>query len=545
MSIKARLLYSTLGFSLIIALMFLFTWLATSSQKDDGLVINLAGRQRMLLQKMTKEAVALAHFRQGGKGGALTEKLRRGEEVFDSTLNALRDSGSAPLSLAADANTRQLPKATEPAYGQLKKLTELWIEYRQKLDSLIEGKSGSDEDVKWFLENSDAIVAETDKAVVMLQQQSEATVTRLLLEQAVALGLAVALGVLVMMTLRSIILRLQSMKDFANKFGEGDLTVLSGVGGEDELASIGKALDSMAAKLRRMFEDVTSQSRELDSSSYRLSEISTTVASGTEDMSQLAHTVAAASEEMSSNMNSVAAAMEQTSTNISMVAAASEEMSSNVLEISRNTDETKKLSQHATEDSRRVAEEVGALGTSAKEIGKVTEAIADISEQTKLLALNATIEAARAGEAGKGFAVVADEIRSLAQQTAKATAEIGEKITSIQTTTQKAVISIRQISGDVGNIDSHLAIVAHAMGEQARATQDIAQNVSEASKGVHEVNRTVAECTLVTREIAKDISMMDASLREMSAKGREVETNSKHMKQLGSTLKGAMDNFKI
>jgi methyl-accepting chemotaxis protein len=228
-----------------------------------------------------------------------------------------------------------------------------------------------------------------------------------------------------------------------------------------------------------------------------------------------------------------------------MVAAASEEMSSNVLEISRNTDQTKILSQTAVEDGNRVRSEVEALGVSAREIGKVTDTIEEISEQTKLLALNATIEAARAGEAGKGFAVVASEIKSLAQQTAQATAEIGDRIRAIQSTTQNAVEAIQKITSDVGNIDNHILTVAAAMGEQARTTQDIARNVAEASKGVQEVNRTVSECSFVTKEIAKDIAMMDNGLKEMAHQGRDVEQNASVLKSLGGDMAESVRNFKI
>ena len=547
MSIKGRLILSTAGFSAIIAMMFLFTWLATTSQKDDGLVINLAGRQRMLLQKMTKEAAAFAisKSQSGGADQALSAKARRSEVVFDTTLNALRDSGEAPLALTPDAATRHVGKADEPAYSQLVKVTELWRQYQPRLEAVINDKGGSGEDLKWLIANSDSIVGEMDKAVVMLQEMSEATVTKLLVEQAVSLALAVVIALMVLLMTRSIILRLLAVRTFAEKFGAGDLTALSGISGSDELANIGADLDAMAVKLRKMFAELKDRAYLLNSSSGQLTHISSTMANETDRMSGLSTTVAAASEEMSANMNSVAAAMEEASTNVAMVAAASEEMSSNVQEISRNTDETKRLSQSAVEDARRVCEEVDALGNSAMEIGKVTEAIAEISEQTKLLALNATIEAARAGEAGKGFAVVASEIKSLAQQTAKATAEIGDKISSIQGTTRTAVGAIQKIASDVGNIDSHIYTVALAMGEQARTTQDIAQNVSEAAKGIQEVNRTVVECSMVTREITKDIAMMDNGLKDMSRQGKEVETNATTLNSLGSQMHESVQTFKI
>ena len=133
------------------------------------------------------------------------------------------------------------------------------------------------------------------------------------------------------------------------------------------------------------------------------------------------------------------------------VASATEEMASSVNEISRQVQESARMASDAVDQAARTNDRVGELSKAASRIGDVIELINNIAGQTNLLALNATIEAARAGESGRGFAVVASEVKALAEQTAKATGEIGQQITGIQAATQELVGAIQEISGTIGS----------------------------------------------------------------------------------------------
>lgn len=260
---------------------------------------------------------------------------------------------------------------------------------------------------------------------------------------------------------------------------------------------------------------------------------------------QMIQTVAAAAEEMSVNMDSVAAATEETSVNVNMVASAAEEMSATISEISSNTEKTSTITNTAVTQSQKASAQIHELGGAALEIGKVTESINDISEQTNLLALNATIEAARAGEAGKGFAVVANEIKELAKQTSEATDEIKEKLEKIQNASKDAIADITEITGVIGEVSEMVSIVAVTVEEQASATQEIADNVSQASLGIQEVNENVTQASTVTGEVASDIAEVEQAAQKLNRNSKAVSGNVHSLKELSGKLSTIVSQFKV
>ena len=151
------------------------------------------------------------------------------------------------------------------------------------------------------------------------------------------------------------------------------------------------------------------------------------------------------------------------------------------------------MASDAVDQARRTNERVGELSKAATRIGDVVELINTIAGQTNLLALNATIEAARAGEAGRGFAVVASEVKALAEQTAKATGEIGQQIGSIQAATQESVGAIREISGTIEKLSEISSAIAAAVEEQGAATQEISRNIQQAAIGTQQVSANISE----------------------------------------------------
>lgn len=214
-----------------------------------------------------------------------------------------------------------------------------------------------------------------------------------------------------------------------------------------------------------------------------------------------------------SDVNSAASASIQTSTNVQTVAAAAEELVASVQEISRRVGEASSIANQAAKQGEQATAVVEGLQDTTGQIGKVVELINSIAAQTNLLALNATIEAARAGEAGKGFAVVAQEVKALASQTAKATAEIGHQITSVQAGTTRVVDAIRSIAAIIGTIEGVSQSIAAAVEEQGAVTQEISSNMQTAAMGVSEISenmnriatsaKAVSEATVKVKEASQ------------------------------------------
>ncbi|MEH6478271.1 MAG: methyl-accepting chemotaxis protein, partial [Sneathiella sp.] len=229
----------------------------------------------------------------------------------------------------------------------------------------------------------------------------------------------------------------------------------------------------------------------------------------------LAHTAGEAREQSTS----VASASEQASGKVQAVAAAAEELSASITEITRQVTNSSKMTSDAVRIAKDSHTAVQGLVTAAREIGDVVNLITDIAEQTNLLALNATIEAARAGDAGKGFAVVASEVKNLANQTARATEEIGGRISDIQKSTESAAESIEGIGDIVGKVDAIAADIADAMDQQSAATQEIARNVEQAVASTGEVTSSisiVASATTKTGHVAEEMSDVAKSLMDQS-----------------------------
>jgi len=311
----------------------------------------------------------------------------------------------------------------------------------------------------------------------------------------------------------------------------------------DEVGLLSKAMQTLSVTLRQLLSELGSNIQLLSSTSAGLSANASQMSHESRDASATSHSAAASAEQMRNNVGSVAARMEQTAANLVSVASHTGQMTATIGEIAANSERARRITEDATHQSARINEQMNQLGDAAREIGKVTETITEISSQTNLLALNATIEAARAGSAGKGFAVVANEIKELAQQTAKATEDIKARIESVQSFTRLGITEIETVSKVIHDISEIVSTIAAAIEEQATVTRDIARNIDDASRGVKDANGRVLEASEAMRHISGEIVVVDHAAGKIAQGSEQVRLSVTDLSRVAEQLQAIMSRF--
>jgi methyl-accepting chemotaxis protein len=320
-------------------------------------------------------------------------------------------------------------------------------------------------------------IARADAALIE-GKEFDATVvsTRTSLIWTIALALALAIF-LALWVARMIVTPLRRVSVVLDAVAEGDLSKDPDVEQRDEVGHMARSLRRAIATVRATITDLAAHSQNLNTAAGALAATSRDSAASAEAGARQASSVADSAATMS--------------TNIQTVAAGAEQMGASIREISHSATQAAGVAARAVDVTASTTTVMAKLGESSTEIGNVIKVITSIAEQTNLLALNATIEAARAGEMGKGFAVVASEVKDLAQETARATEDIGQRVAAIQADTGGAVTAIGEISEIIGRISEFQTTIASAVEEQTVTTNEMSRNVTEAADAGGRVADTI------------------------------------------------------
>ena len=386
----------------------------------------------------------------------------------------------------------------------------------------------------------DGVRKETDAATAQAHQEiSWATLIML------ALGAATLIGSVLFVWLyvgRSILRRIRALQSSMKVLSSGDLdSEIYRSGQSDEIAEMSESLHvfresmiSARALSADQDKDNIVKAERASRMEARIAEFESTVRGALDSLAMSANSMQATAQSMSATadqssalVSAVASAAEETSVNVQTVSSGTEELSSSIAEIGRQVVTSAEIARKAVDEAGTTDATMQGLADNAARISVVVDLIQTIASQTNLLALNATIEAARAGDAGRGFAVVASEVKSLANQTAKATDEIRQQIVNMQTVTNSAVGAIRNISTTITEINEVTGAIAAAVEEQGAATREIARNIQHAAGGTSEVSSNIVGVSNASQEAGaaagEVLSASDALRREADVLRAEID----------------------
>lgn len=543
MSIKKKGAFLFLGFFFLGLFNFVSSMYFLNLQKRDAVLVNNAGRQRALSQKMTKNVLYIVN---GDTSDKTRQDLEKDINLFDKTLLAF-----------INGDTKEgLPRATDDAL--LKALVTLrdgkWNQFKNTIIEIKNTGKSTPTKLVELQNNNMEVFNQADQITKIYEKLAEKKVNYLKYFQMSIILLNMVLMVVAWYVLKRISDSIDMVVTVAQKVGVGDLSAEKiNVKTKDETFILAETFNQMVDKLKNMVYQINSTSQSVAATSQELSVKAEETTKATQQVAQTVEQVAIGSSDQSTSAMNVVEIMDQVARAVEQIAAGAGEQSKNVYGTTEMVEHMVKridVMAGGMEEVRKAAEQNGVvaenggksveqtvegmlrvkdavfetaqkiheLGDRSQKIGEIIQVIDDIAAQTNLLALNAAIEAARAGEHGKGFAVVADEVRRLADRSGKATKEIAELIIDIQKGTELAVESMQVGTREV----EEGVVLAQAAGQ---SLGEIVEGVKTTGENVHKIMDIISEILKDSQEVSQAINSIAAVTEENSAATEEMSAS--------------------
>lgn len=546
LSIKRKLQLLILLFLVVVTGLVGYTLKSIEAQKNDTLVVNIAGRQRMLSQKVTKEFLLALHTAKQLSDQQVLAQIDNSRQLFSVSLQALIHGGLTYSDLGMKKSLT-LPPAPEHIKDQLEIVSGLWQELQQQLQAVTPGQFNHQQ-LTAISEQSVKVLANMNKAVGMFAAHSDQKIYTMERNQIIIGVVSILVALLLSsLTISSITRPLTRILNTTQRISDGNLIASQDpiIEGKNEFASLNQNVEGMRASLHDVIGVVKANSRQMAHSAQQVS-----IVSG--EISQASQLEQESSQQVLTAVNSLLDTSDNVNQSIESAYHLSQQTNQQAeqgLEIVRQSiDELNAAvgSVHAT------AEQMNELKSFTVQINEITQSIHNIAEQTNLLALNAAIEAARAGEHGRGFAVVADEVRNLAARTSSSSGEIStlleqltHKVENSVNSMQKVVVTVNQSQEKSDQTVISFNEMKTGISQTMQSAEDIASSNQQQSERLKYLDSKLKELFSVlvestskastTSMVAEDLfsisERLEAELKKFATQAKESVTSSSNEKR--------------